>query len=55
MIDGLMVMQNCLSTTKLIRDESAGKLFARITDITSFSYVIGLKDLVFSAYWSSIM
>ena len=48
-------MENTLLTSKLIHAESAGEFFARIVNITSSSYVIGLKDLVFSSNWLSIM
>ena len=50
-----MVMENALSTSKLIHAESVGEFFARIVNITSSSYVIGLRDLVFSSNWLSIM
>ena len=48
------VMENALSTSKLIHAESAGEFFARIVNITSSSYMIGLRDFVFSSYWLSI-
>ena len=50
-----MVIENALSTSKLIHAESAGEFFARIVNIPFSPYVIGLKDLVFSSNWLSIM
>ena len=50
-----MVMENAFSTSKLIHAESPGEFFSRIVNITSSSYVIDLKDLVFSSNWLSIM
>ena len=54
-ISAAIVMKNALSTSKLIHAETAGEIFALIVNITSSSYVIGLKDLVFSTNWPSIM
>ena len=55
LISVAMVMENALSTSKLIHVERAGEFFARIVNIKRSSYVIGLKDLVFSSNWLSIM
>ena len=52
-ISVIMVMQNASSTSKLIHAESESDISAQIVDIPSSSYVIGLKDLVFSPNWFS--